>query len=128
MTFTGQASLTGTQKFAYDLEDELVKLYRRENVTYMTVLPQYCYPDFIIGFNEKFEPQAPPNEWKSHEWGEVKKLPDNKNIWFAVVAAGWNTIIRNTEEPLGNLNAKIRHLKILGYRPVWVSFGRFGFI
>lgn len=51
---------------------------------------------------------------------EIRKPPDIGD-WLVIYRLGVGVTIAGTTEPVGSLLAKIRHLKILGYKPLAVS-------
>lgn len=55
MTFSGQSQQTGTQRFSYEVQAVLGRLYGAENVTYATILPHFHFPDFVLGFTTRYK-------------------------------------------------------------------------
>ena len=64
-----------------------------------------------------------PPMFRNLEIGSCKKpphFPDTK--WYCIVVGGWNSYIRIINKPVGALSSKLRHLQLLGYKPVVVSY------
>lgn len=47
--------------------------------------------------------------------------PPNIGNWYAFLLWSFSMRIADTDKPVGSLLARIRHLKILGYKPLLVS-------
>lgn len=64
-----------------------------------------------------------PPSFCNLEIGTCKRAPDVPNTkWYCIVVAGWNSYIRILNKPVGSMSSKLRHLQLLGYRPVVVSY------
>jgi hypothetical protein len=64
-----------------------------------------------------------PPSFQKLEIGTCKRppyFPDTK--WYCIVVGGWNSYIRILNKPVGSMSSKLRHLQLLGYKPVVVSY------
>lgn len=54
--------------------------------------------------------------------GDLRRPPEaDGKKWYAVITVGFNQTIKNAPIPLGNINMKVRQLRLIGYEPVLVS-------
>lgn len=64
-----------------------------------------------------------PPSFCNLEIGTCKRAPDVPNTkWYCIVVAGWNSYIRTLNKLVGSMSSKLRHLHLLGYKPVIVSY------
>lgn len=78
--------------------------------------------DIVFGIRAGGSAVDIPPLFRNLEIGSCKKpphFPDTK--WYCIVVGGWNSYIRIINKPVGVLSSKLRHLQLLGYKPVVVS-------
>jgi len=79
--------------------------------------------DIVFGIRAGGSAVDIPPMFRNLEIGSCKKpphFPDTK--WYCIVVGGWNSYIRIINKPVGALSSKLRHLQLLGYKPVVVSY------
>jgi hypothetical protein len=79
--------------------------------------------DIVFGIHAGGSAVDIPPVFRNLEIGSCKKpphFPDTK--WYCIVVGGWNSYIRIINKPVGVLSSKLRHLQLLGYKPVVVSY------
>jgi len=79
--------------------------------------------DIVFGIRASGSAVDIPPFFHNLEIGSCKKpphFPDTK--WYCIVVGGWNSYIRIINKPVGVLSSKLRHLQLLGYKPVVVSY------
>lgn len=59
--------------------------------------------------------------FNSVPFGTLHKVPDD-NIWIALIVAGKNAIIQNSDTPTGPFQTKVTELKTLGFHAALVCF------
>lgn len=59
--------------------------------------------------------------FKYIKFGTLCPAPNDDKIWIALVIAGRNTMLYNSNKPSGHFLSKIRELNALGYRAAPVS-------
>jgi hypothetical protein len=81
------------------------------------------FPDIVYGFSAAGSAVDIPPSFCNLEIGTCKRPPDVPNTkWYCIVVGGWNSYIRILNKPVGSMSSKLRHLQLLGYRPVVVSY------
>jgi hypothetical protein len=79
--------------------------------------------DIVFGIHARGSAVDIPPLFRNLEIGSCKRpphFPDTK--WYCIVVGGWNSYIRIINKPVGVLSSKLRHLQLLGYKPVIVSY------
>jgi hypothetical protein len=79
--------------------------------------------DIVFGIHAGGSAVDIPPLFCNLEIGSCKKpphFPDTK--WYCIVVGGWNSYIRIINKPVGVLSSKLRHLQLLGYKPIVVSY------
>ncbi|KAK3876256.1 hypothetical protein Pcinc_018943 [Petrolisthes cinctipes] len=120
--------LTHQEKLVLDVKDKLgAMLGGPRYLTITFVLPHIQTPDIVFCTNSDGEPVHIPDEYQTLPATSLKQPlhldPDFK--WNAVVIAGRNSFLRNTEDLRGNVEMKRRQLVKLGYQVTVVPYTRF---
>lgn len=79
--------------------------------------------DIILCKDKKTGQFVVPQGFANYVLGDIKKPIDTGSYyWYSIVTLPETLIIRNKLEPIGGMIVKERHLKAIGYIPVFVSF------
>jgi hypothetical protein len=95
----------------------------QENICVLLFLILNVITDIVYGIGAEGSAVDIPPVFRKLEIGSCKRpphIPDTK--WYCIVVGGWNSYIRILNKPVGALSSKLRHLQLLGYKPVVVSF------
>jgi hypothetical protein len=94
----------------------------QDKVCVLLFLMLHVITDIVYGIHAGRLAVDIPPAFRNLEIGSCKKpphIPDTK--WYCIVVGGWNAYIRILNKPVGALSSKLRHLQLLGYKPVLVS-------
>lgn len=90
------------------------------------VLPHFPKADIILCKDIQTGKFVEPAGFENYIFGDVMYPHNTKDFkWYAVVIVGWNNTVRNTVKPVGLINFKTRHLKVVGYNPVLVIWNEY---
>jgi hypothetical protein len=79
--------------------------------------------DIVFGIRAGGSAVDIPPVFRNLEIGSCKKPPHFPDTeWYCIVVGGWNSYIRIINKPVGVLSSKLRHLQLLGYKPIVVSY------
>ncbi|CAH2063323.1 unnamed protein product, partial [Iphiclides podalirius] len=80
--------------------------------------------DIILCNNQDGSAAPVGNTFDNKHFGLIKTPPDDK-IWIALIIAGRNVLIRNTQIPTGPFECKLKELRVLGYHAELVLWDKF---
>uniref|UniRef100_A0A1B0FIJ7 RAP domain-containing protein n=1 Tax=Glossina morsitans morsitans TaxID=37546 RepID=A0A1B0FIJ7_GLOMM len=95
------------------------------------ILPNYERPDIVICYDRQQRTSIPLSNTCPEDYNGViltpkhvlSELDDTGNYkTVAVVIAGWNSVIRNTNNYTGLFSMKLQQLKLLGYKLVVINW------
>ncbi|KAJ8724989.1 hypothetical protein PYW07_015947 [Mythimna separata] len=88
------------------------------------VLAHHQRGDVIICNDQSGSPVPVKDAFPTKEFGLLRK-PPNDNHWIALVIAGRNAIINNTDNATGFFTSKIKQLEALGYHAALVPWSKY---
>lgn len=95
----------------------------REKVHLGHLIPHRERADIVYGICAGGSAVDIPPSFCNLEIGTCKRPPDVPNTkWYCIVVGGWNSYIRILNKPVGSMSSKLRHLQLLGYKPVVVPW------
>lgn len=77
------------------------------------------FSDIIICNDLTGSPIRVSDKFTTKEFGLLRRPPDN-NVWIALVIAGRNAIIYDTDNATGFFTSKVKQLEALGYHAALV--------
>lgn len=87
------------------------------------VLPHFSKADVILCKDNTTNKFVEPIGFTNYVFGDIMVPHKDNNLkWYAVVIAGWNNTIRDTNFPVGQIVTKIRQLEKIGYTPILVRY------
>lgn len=110
--------LTHQQRLLIEVKEKLAAMLGGlEFLTITHVLPHVQAPDLVFCTNSAGHPVVLPREYRDFAPTALKPPLGRPGEfkWNAVIVAGRNAFIRNTEELRGNVHMKRRQLTTLGY-------------
>ncbi|XP_019872649.1 FAST kinase domain-containing protein 5, mitochondrial [Aethina tumida] len=90
------------------------------------VLPHFSKADVILCKDNTTNKFVEPIGFTNYVFGDIMVPHKDDNLkWYAVVIAGWNNTIRDTNFPVGQIVTKMRQLEKIGYTPILVIWSEF---
>ncbi|KAL9883815.1 FAST kinase domain-containing protein 5, mitochondrial isoform 1-T1 [Glossina fuscipes fuscipes] len=120
--------LSATDHILLEIKDIISTLLPHNTLKH--ILPNYARPDIVICYDSQQRTSLPLSNICPEEYSGVILTPkhvlgelDTGNYkTVAVVIAGWNTVIRNTDNYTGLFSMKLQQLKLLGYKHIVINW------
>ncbi|XP_057318256.1 FAST kinase domain-containing protein 5, mitochondrial [Microplitis mediator] len=112
------------QKFIFEFVSLLKEVIGSKDFLVEQTLPHFQRADIIMCIDDQNNIVSPASYFPKSEVGSIKYAPKEPvNLkWLAIVLASSNHTFRNTNDPCGTMQAKLRQLRRIGYTPVMVPY------
>ncbi|XP_017774452.1 PREDICTED: FAST kinase domain-containing protein 5, mitochondrial [Nicrophorus vespilloides] len=125
-SYTQTKRISASEKVILDVTDRIMEIVGAQNILIDHVLPHFPRADIICCRDKKTGKFVEPFGLQKYQFGDIKKPTDGESYeWFAVVVAGWNNTIRDTNKLVGQTTMKLRHLERIGYKAVPVIWNEY---
>ncbi|PSN43523.1 hypothetical protein C0J52_22635 [Blattella germanica] len=115
--------LSFTDKMLLDVFTTAQAILGDQKVHLGHLIPHRERADVIYGIHDDGSVVNIPTTFRNIDIGVCKKPPDVPGTkWYCLVIGGWNSCIKNTNQPVGSLVAKVRHLQKLQYNPIVIPW------
>lgn len=98
-------------------------------IHYDSLLPYLPAREMVLCYDpENKEFVSPVEKLSKIPTGSIKYAPDDGKNWYVVLIGTFNRVAQNTGYPTGFMGMYMRHLKIIGYDPILVSYIKYFFL
>lgn len=101
---------------------------KHPKMSLFSIVSHLLFTDIVYGIHAGGSVVNIPPSFRNLDIGNCKRPPDIPDTkWYCIVVGGWNSYIKILNTPVGSMSSKLRHLQLLGYKPVVVSYIFFKF-
>jgi hypothetical protein len=96
---------------------------KHPKMSLFSIVSHLLFTDIVYGIHAGGSVVNIPPSFRNLDIGNCKRPPDIPDTkWYCIVVGGWNSYIKILNTPVGSMSSKLRHLQLLGYKPVVVSY------